>query len=147
VIHTVKAFGIDNKAEIDVFLELFYFLDDPAEVGNLISGSSAFSKSNLNTWKFLKKWEYQTTWSASWEICMQVKKQQLQLDMEQHTGSKSGKAYIKEIQPVHPKGNQPWIFIGRTDAKAEIPILWPPDAKNCLIWKDLDSGKDWRLEE
>ena len=48
----------------------------------------------------------------------------------------------KEIQPVHPKGNQSWIFIGKTDAEAETPILWPPDAKNLLIWKDPDSGKD-----
>ena len=47
----------------------------------------------------------------------------------------------KEIQPVHPKGNQSWIFIGRTDAEAETPILWPPDAKNWLIWKDLMLGK------
>ena len=52
VIHTVKGFGIVNKAEIDVFLELSCFLDDPSDVGNLISGSSAFSKSNLNIWKF-----------------------------------------------------------------------------------------------
>ena len=54
---------------------------------------------------------------------------------------------FKEIQPVHPKGNQSWIFIGRTDAEAEISILWPPDAKNWLIWKDPDAGKDWRWEE
>ena len=53
----------------------------------------------------------------------------------------------KEIQLVHPKGNQSWIFIGRTDAEAETPILWPPDAKNWLIWKDPDAGKDWRREE
>ena len=53
----------------------------------------------------------------------------------------------KEIQPVHPKGNQSWVFIGRTDTEAEIPILWPPDVKNWLIWKDLDAGKDWRHEE
>ena len=52
VIHTIKGFGIVNKAEIDVFLELFSFLDDPADVGNLISGSSAFSKTSLNIWKF-----------------------------------------------------------------------------------------------
>ena len=52
VIHTVKGFGIVNKAEVDVFLELSFFLDDPADVGNLISGSSAFSKSSLNIWKF-----------------------------------------------------------------------------------------------
>ena len=53
----------------------------------------------------------------------------------------------KEIQPVHPKGDQSWVFIGRTDAEAETPILWPPDAKNWLIWKDPDAGKDWRQEE
>ena len=53
----------------------------------------------------------------------------------------------KEIQPVHPKRNQSWIFFGRTDVEAEAPILWPPDAKNWLIWKDRDAGKDWRQEE
>ena len=53
----------------------------------------------------------------------------------------------KEIKSVHPNGNQPWIFIGRTDAEAETPILWPPDAKNQLIGKDPDAGKDWRQEE
>ena len=53
----------------------------------------------------------------------------------------------KEIQPVHPKGNQSWIFIGRTDAEAEIPIPWPPDAKNWLIGKDPDAGKNWRQEK
>ena len=53
VIHTVKGFGIDNKAEIDVFLELSCFFDDPADVGNLISVSSAFYKSSLNNWKFM----------------------------------------------------------------------------------------------
>ena len=50
----------------------------------------------------------------------------------------------KEIKPVNPKGNQFWIFIGRTDAETEAPILWLPDVKNWLIWKDLDAGKDWR---
>ena len=53
----------------------------------------------------------------------------------------------KEIQPVHPKGNQSWIFLGKTDAEAEAPILWPPDAKNWLIGKDHYVGKDWRQEE
>ena len=50
----------------------------------------------------------------------------------------------KEIQPVHPKGNLSWIFIGKTDAETEAPILWPPDEKNWLIRKDPDAGKDWR---
>ena len=53
----------------------------------------------------------------------------------------------KEIQPVHPEGNQSWIFIGRTDAEAESPILWPSDAKNWLTGKDPDAGKEWRQEE
>ena len=53
----------------------------------------------------------------------------------------------KEIKLVHPKGNQPWIFIGRTDAEAEAPILWLPDAKSQLIGKDPDAGKDWGQEE
>ena len=53
----------------------------------------------------------------------------------------------KEIQPVHPKGNQSWMFIERTDVEAKTPILWPLDAKNWLLWKDPDAGKDWGQEE
>ena len=54
---------------------------------------------------------------------------------------------FREIQPVHPKGNQSWIFTGRIDAEAEALILWSPDAKSWLIWKDPDAGKEWRQEE
>ena len=53
----------------------------------------------------------------------------------------------KEIQPAHPKGDQSWLFIGRTDVEAETLILWPPDAKSWFIWKDPDAGKDWGQEE
>ena len=53
----------------------------------------------------------------------------------------------KEIQPVHPKGDQSWVFIGRPDAKAETPVLWPPDVKNWLTWKDPHAGNDWRWDE
>ena len=53
----------------------------------------------------------------------------------------------KEIQPIHPKGSQSWMFIGRTDVEAETPILWPPDVKSWLIWKDPDAGKDGMQEE
>ena len=53
----------------------------------------------------------------------------------------------KEIQPVHPKGDQSWVFIGRTDAEAETPILWPLEGKSWLIWKDSDVGRDWGQEE
>ena len=53
----------------------------------------------------------------------------------------------KEIQPVHPEGDQYWVFIGRTDAEAETPVLWPPDVKSWIIWKDPDASKDWKWEE
>ena len=55
--------------------------------------------------------------------------------------------HCKEIKPVHPKGNQSWIFIGRTDAEVEAPMLWPLDVKNWLIWKDPAAGKGWRQKE
>ena len=54
---------------------------------------------------------------------------------------------LKEIQLVHPKGDQSWVFVGRTNVEAETPLFWPPDAKNWLIWKDPDVEKDWRQEE
>ena len=62
---------------------------------------------------------------------------------------KTLKSYLdcKEIQPVHPKGDQSWVFIGRTDAEAETPILWPPDSKNGLVGKDPDARNDWKWEE
>ena len=75
MIHTVKGFGIVNKAEIDVFLELFCFFDDPAYVGNLISGSSAFSKTSLNIWKFMV------------HVLLKTGLENFELDMEQQTGS------------------------------------------------------------
>ena len=55
--------------------------------------------------------------------------------------------HCKEIQPIHPKGNQSWMFFGRTNVEAETPILWPPDVKSWLIWKDPDAGKEWRREK
>ena len=53
----------------------------------------------------------------------------------------------KEIQPIHPEGDQPWAFFGRTNAEAETPVLWPPHAKSCLIGKDSDALRDWGQEE
>ena len=53
----------------------------------------------------------------------------------------------REIKPVNPKGNQPWIFTGRTDAEAEAPVLWPPDVKSQLMGEDPDAGKDWEQKE
>ena len=84
--------------------------------------------------KFFKRWEYHTTWPASWEICMQVKKQLLELDIESPLD-------CREIKPVNPEGNESWIFIERTNTEAEAPILWPPDAKSWLTGKNLMLGK------
>ena len=66
--------------------------------------------------------------------------------LENHEGLKSPLDW-KEIQPVHPKGDQSWVFMGRTDAEAETLILWPADAKSWLIGKDPDAGRDWQQEE
>ena len=62
-------------------------------------------------------------------------------------GEDSWESLGLQIQPVNPKRNQSWIFIGRTNAEAETPVIWPPDVKSWLIWKDPDAGKDWRREE
>ena len=74
--------------------------------------------------------------AKSWCFCTVVLEKTLESPLES-----------KEIQPVHPKGNQSWIFIGSTDAEAETPILWLPDVKNWLIGKDPDAGTDWSQEE
>ena len=77
LIYTVKRYYIVNEAEVDVFLEFSYFFCDPTDDGSLISGSSALSKYSFYIWKFLERLEYQVTFPASWETCVQVKKQQL----------------------------------------------------------------------
>ena len=93
----------------------------------------AFSSSHVWTWEL----DYKESWAPkNW--CFQT------VALEKTLVSPLD---CKEIQPVHPKGNQSWIFIGRTDAEAETPILWPRDVKNRLIGKDPDAGKDWRWEE
>ena len=99
----------------------------------LSSQSYGFSSSHVWTWEL----DYKESWvpknSCFWTVVLE-KTFESPLD-------------CKEIQPVHPKGNQSWIFIGRTDAEAEASILWPPDVKNLLIWKDPDAGKDWRGQQ
>ena len=98
-----------------------------------VSQSYGFSSSHVWMWEL----DYKESWAPkNW--CFWT------VGLEKTLGSSLD---CKEIQPVHPKGNQPWIFIGRTDAEAETPILWPPGTKNWLIWKDPDAGKDWRQEE
>ena len=81
--------------------------------------------------------DYKESWAPkNWCFWTVVLKKTLEIPLDS-----------KETQPVHPRGNQSWIFIGRTDAEAETPILRPPDTKNWLIWKDPHAGKDWRQEE
>ena len=83
------------------------------------------------------KLDYKETWTLkNWFFWTVVLEKTLESPLD-----------CKEIQPVHPKGNQSWIFIGRTDAEAETPTLWSPDVKSWLTGKDPDAGKDWRQEE
>ena len=97
------------------------------------SQSYGFSSSHVWMWEL----DYKESWAPrNWCFWTVVLEKTLESPLD-----------YKEIKPVHPKGNQSWIFIGRTDAEAETPILWPPDAKSWLIWKDPDSGTDWRQEE
>ena len=97
------------------------------------SQSNSFSSSHVRMWEL----DHKESWAQkNWYLSIVV--------LEKNLESPSD---CKEIQPVHPKRNQPWIFIGRTDAEAETPILRPPDSKNWLLGKDPDAGKDWRLEE
>ena len=99
----------------------------------LSSQSYSFSSSHVWMWEL----DYKESWVLkTWFFWAVVLKKTLESPLD-----------CKEIQPVNPKGNQSWIFIGRTDTEAETPILWPPNAKNWLIWKDPDAGKDWRWEE
>ena len=94
------------------------------------SQSYGFSSSHVWMWEL----DYKEGWSLkNWCFWTVVLEDTLESPLD-----------FKEIQPVHPKGNHSWIFIGRTDAEAETSILWPPDAKKWLIWKDPDVGKDWR---
>ena len=97
------------------------------------SQSYGFSSSHIRMWELDHKEDWAPRNWCSWTVV-------LEKTLESPLDS-------KEIQLVHPKGNQSWIFIGRTNAEAETSILWPPDAKNWLIGKDPDAGKDWRQEE
>ena len=97
------------------------------------SQSFGFSSSHVWMWEL----DHKESWALkNWGFWTVVLEKTLESPLD-----------CKEIQPVHPEGNQSWIFIGRTDTEAEAPILWPSDAKNWLIWKDPDAGKDWGQAE
>ena len=92
-----------------------------------------FSSSHVWMWEL----DYKESWALkNWCFWTVVLEKTLESPLD-----------CKEIQPAYPKGNQSWVFIGRTKAEAEIPILWPPDVKSWLIWKDPDAGKDQGQEE
>ena len=97
------------------------------------SRSYGFSSSHVRMWEL----GYKESWAPkNWCLWTVVLEKTLESPLD-----------FQEIHPVHPKGNQSWIFIGRTDAEAETPILWPPNVKNWLIAKGPDAGNDWRQEE
>ena len=97
------------------------------------SQGHGFSSSRVWMWEL----DYKESWAPkNWWFWTVVLEKTLESPLD-----------CKEIQPVHSKGDESWIFIGRTDVEAETPILWPPDVKNWLIWKNPDAGKDWGQEE
>ena len=105
---------------------------DIANKGPSIQGYG-FSSSRVWMWEL----DYKESWELkNWCFWTVVLEKTLESPLD-----------CKVIQPVHPKGNQPWIFIGRTDAEGETPIFWPPDLKSWLICKDPEAGKDWRWEK
>ena len=118
----------DDQPRQHIKKQWHYFADK-----GLSSQSHGFSSSHVWMWEL----DYKESWAMkSWCFWIVVLEKTLDSSLD-----------CKEIKPVPPKGNQSWIFIGRTDAEAETPILWLPDAKNWLIGKDPDAGKDWRQEE
>ena len=96
------------------------------------SQSYGFSSSHIWTWELDHKESWVPKNWCFWTVVLKTLESPLD---------------CKEIQPVSPKGNQSWVFFGRTDTEAEAPVLWPPDMKSQLIGKDPDAGKDWRQEE
>ena len=99
----------------------------------LSSQGHGFSSSHVWMWEL----DYKESWVLkNWCFWTVVLEKTLESPMD-----------YKEIQPIHPKGNWSWVFIGRADVEAETPVLWPPDAKSWLIWKDPNAEKDWGKEE
>ena len=110
-----------------IILKSFYIIVKKLNQGYV------FSSSHVWMWKL----DYKESWTPkNWCFWIVVLEKTLKSPLD-----------CKEIQPVHPKGNQSWMFIVRTDVEAEAPINCPPDAKSWLIWKAPDAGKDWRREE
>ena len=120
--------GRKAMTNLDSILRRHYFANKGSS-----SQSYGFSSSHVWMWEL----DHKESWAPkNWCFWTVVLEKTLKRPLD-----------CKEIKPVHPKGNQSWTFIQRTNAKAETPILWPPNVKNWLNWKDPDLGKDWRREE
>ena len=120
--------NLDSILKSFLLFNLIYFANKGAS-----SQSYGFSSSHVR----MSELDYKESWDPkNWWFWTVVLEKALESPLD-----------CKEIQPVHPKGNHSWIFIGRIDAEAETPILWLPDVKNWLIWKDPDAGKDWGQED
>ena len=114
-------------------LYLLVFKSIKTKLKNRTSQGYGFSSSHVWMWEL----DYKESWAPkNWCFWTMMLEKTLQSPLD-----------CKEIQPVHPKGDQSWVFIGRIDVETEIPILWPPDRKSWLISKDPDAGKDWGQEK
>ena len=100
-------------------------------------GPSSQGYGSFSSYVWMWELDYKESWALkNWCFWTMVLEKTLESPLD-----------CKKIQPVHPKGHQSWVFTGRTDAETETPILWPPDTKSWLIWKDPDAGKVWRQEK
>ena len=105
------------------------------DIANKGPASQGYGFSSGHVWMW--ELDYEESWAAkNWWFWIVVLEKTLESPLD-----------CKEMQPVHPKADQSWVFFGRTDDEAETPILWPPDVKSWLTWKDPDAGKDWGQEE
>ena len=117
-----------NKTRQHIKKQRYYF-------ANKVPSNQGYGFSSSPVWMW--ELDYKESWAQkNWCFWTVVLKKTLESPLD-----------CTKIQPVHPEGNQSWMFIGRTDVEAEAPILWPPAKKNWLIWKDPDAGKDSRQEE
>jgi len=125
-----ETYSLEEKLDIDSILKS---RDITLPTKFHLVKAMVFSSSHVWMWEL----DYKESWALKiWCFWIVVLEKTLESALD-----------CKEIEPVHLKGNQSWMFIGRTDAEAETPVLWPPDVKNWLIWKDSDAGNDWRPEE
>ena len=122
----------DGDCSHEIKIHLLLGRKAMTNLDSLSSESYGYSSSHVWMWEL----DYKESWALKNCFWTAVLEKTLESPLD-----------CKEIEPVHPKGNQSWIFIGSTDAEAETPILWPPDVKNWLTGKDPDAGKDWRQEE